>query len=74
MFQKTNTYIRVLNGVTGSLRLSEHRFLGVSGGVDEGVEFVIITSGTDVLNNVCSSPLMGDKLGEVVQVVVELQD
>jgi hypothetical protein len=46
----------------------------VSGGVDEGVEFVIITSGTDVLNNVCSSPLMGDKLGEVVQVVVELQD
>jgi hypothetical protein len=47
----------------------------VPGGVDEGVEFVIITSGTDVLNNICcSSPLMGEKLGEVVHVEVELQD
>jgi hypothetical protein len=40
--------------------------------VVEGVEFVIITLGIDVLNNVSLSPLIGDTFGEVVK--VELQD
>jgi hypothetical protein len=55
-----------------SCRLSELRFLGLFGGVVEGVEFVIITLGTDVLNNVSFSPLIGDTFGEVVE--VELED
>jgi hypothetical protein len=55
-----------------SCRLSELRFLGVFSGEVEGVEFVIITLGIDVLNNVSFSPLIGDILGEVVK--VELQD
>ena len=57
-----------------SWRLSEHRFLGVLGGVVEGVEFVIIILGTDVLNNACFSPSMGDTPGEAVKLVMELQD
>jgi hypothetical protein len=55
-----------------SCRLSELLFLGLFGGVVEGVEFVIITLGIDVLNNVSFSPLIGDTFGEVVE--VELQD
>jgi hypothetical protein len=39
--------------------------------VVDGVEFVIITSGIDVLNTVSLSPLIGDTFGEVK---VELQD
>jgi hypothetical protein len=51
---------------------SELRFLGVFSDEVEGVEFVIITLGIDVLNNASFSPLIGDTFGEVVQ--VELQD
>jgi hypothetical protein len=35
--------------------------------VVEGVEFVIIILGTDVLNNACFSPAMGDTPGEAVK-------
>jgi hypothetical protein len=46
----------------------------VLGGVVEGVEFVTIILGTDVLNNACFSPSMGDMPGEAVNVVVKLED
>jgi hypothetical protein len=71
---KIYTYIRVFIGVMDSWRLSEHRFLGVLGSEFEGVEFVIKILGTDVLNNACFSPSMGDTPGEGVKFVVELQD
>lgn len=71
---KICTYIRVFIGVMDSLRLSEHRFLGVLGDVVEGVEFVIKILGTDVLNNACFSPSMGDTPGVAVELVVGLQD
>jgi hypothetical protein len=57
-----------------SRRLSEHLFLGVLGDVVEGVEFVIKTLGTDVLNNACFSPSMGDRPGVAVELVAGLQD
>ena len=71
---KICTYIRVLIGVMDSLRLSEHRFLGVFGDVVKGVEFVIKILGTDVLSNGCLSPSMGDTPGVAVELVVGLQD
>lgn len=40
----------------------------------EGVEFVIKVLGTDVLNNACFSPSIGDKPGVAVELVVGLQD
>ena len=40
----------------------------------EGVEFVIKILGTDVLNNACFSPSMGDTPGVAVKLVVGLQD
>lgn len=55
-----------------SCRSSKLRFLGLFAGVVVGVEFVIITLGIDVLNNVSFSPLIGETFGEVVE--VELQD
>jgi len=71
---KICTYIRVFIGVMDSLRLSEHRFLGVLGDVVEGVEFAIKILGTDVLNNACVSPSMGDTPGVAAELLVGLQD